>query len=855
MKKKYILLPLIFIAVLAAIIVCVAVALNTRYLKKLSYDHMDGRVYNGVEVVGDDGLFYLVKDGKKVSDGYASLQSVNDYYSTSLERLAADGKKIVLFDYYLARSAENSGYLLVSSEGDEFVIAGDSYSLDTESTSLPYLVFTNNANGLKAVVSLYRLDSDISYRSGNELTLRTFKEVTPLSVCDDEPLCAYLKTSDVSDTEQISYFRHDGIKISTGKDVSVLTLRKENEERDYPFFYNSEDGRLTTLGGELVASDISEIINDGREQWGYALCHNAEKSVSYAVVFTPDRYFTVSSETYDIPMISSFGNCLVAHRADGKGTDVINVMTAKTANYVSVSENLTVLVASDRNGAFNYLNGDGACLMTCAYADMIPDVSLSTENCHVFSSVSYNAGSGSDFLHFARAGAEVYTLNVGGLIIERLDDAEHAAYRVTATENGKTVYAVLAPFSAIKTSQYYDSAELYTQNGVSFVLAASYTRGAYDIIDPLTAKAVSSFTCAPEDFSKLSFSHIDNIALATDMRDESTAVHMSIITLSRYDTDDIKSGVRYFAVYRCAPIADDSFKAAALKVQEIGEELLLDAPYRAFTSKNYLITYTATGSEIFSLDEYFELARIASLPYHAVNILPDLTSNGEDYFLVQTDSGMRGLYNRDSEAVLAPYYSEILHAEDGYFVVGMRGAYGVIRSTASGAKTVIDFLYSKIEPLGDNGYLAVNGEGETVIYSGKKMIMSESVQSVDSVHSYTVDEEGRLSVSEWALISVKGSLYIHRSESAVRLSFGIYEGCDISTDGELNERAMTIYYYDGAELLHTEVIYPNGSLDSLYGNAEGKVWYIYQIPAEQTAPVTADDLLGRKIVKLYAQSK
>ena len=74
MKKRYILIPLACVLALVVIVVAIAIALKASYLEKLSYDHVSENVYNNVEVVGDEGLFYLVKDGKKASDGYVSLR-------------------------------------------------------------------------------------------------------------------------------------------------------------------------------------------------------------------------------------------------------------------------------------------------------------------------------------------------------------------------------------------------------------------------------------------------------------------------------------------------------------------------------------------------------------------------------------------------------------------------------------------------------------------------------------------------------------------------------------------------------------------------------------------------------------
>ena len=97
MKKKYIFIPLICVTLLIATVICVAIALRSSYLEKLPYDHLSDRVYNGVEIVGENGEFYLVKNGQKISSGYASLMSVNDLYG-DIDELLTSGKEVFLFD-------------------------------------------------------------------------------------------------------------------------------------------------------------------------------------------------------------------------------------------------------------------------------------------------------------------------------------------------------------------------------------------------------------------------------------------------------------------------------------------------------------------------------------------------------------------------------------------------------------------------------------------------------------------------------------------------------------------------------------------------------------------------------------
>ena len=860
MKKKYIIIPLICIIVLVSIIVCVALILNTAYLKRISYDHMNSNVYNGVEVVGDDGLFYLVKDGKKVSKGYVSLQSVNDFYSDSLLDAAINGKSAVLFDYYLARTYEHSDYMLVNSEGEEVIIAGESLSLDAEKTSLPYLVFTDNSNGRKAVISLHRLDSDLSYKSGNELTPRPFKDVTPGGVSEDSALCTYLITSDVTDEPQTSYFGPDGIKITSGNEIYPFELYTKTNSEEYLYLYNADDRKIFSISGELVVSNVTQIFREASTDWRYALCRDEETGKEEIVIFSPQRRLSLSDDEYNLQTLWHMYGCVVIQKADASGINVISISTSRVSTYTSAVPNINVITATAKDGSYRYLNGDGIEILTGEYGDMIPIEHLSGNSCTVFSSVTYDTQAGSRNYHFAAAGKDTYTLNVTDDMVISTVSADYPSFIIRHTTDESAVYTMLSPFSSIKNPTKYNSLSSFSQNGVCWILGTSYDKRSYDIIDPLSSIAVTTLNCSPEDFAKYIFEHTNNIALATDKQDTDTAVHMSVIKLSRYDTDDLMSSARYFVLYRPLPISYAGYESSSLCVMDIGSDLLLDDPMSVYTDKNYLVTHTASGSSVYSLDkETYQLNEVATLPYRVTGILTDAHDTSVDYFTVQNDSGMVGVYNSSAEAVLSPYYSSITHAEDGYFIVGLREAYGVIKVKESGVKTVIDFLYSRILPLGDHGYLATNGEGKTQVYSGSKVVLAEPIQNSDpTVISYTADENGKLSVSRWTLLSADAKLYIHRSEQELDLTFGRYYGCESHTENTvLNRRATVIYYYHGSECIHTDVIYPNDPLTSLYESPEGSGWYLSKTAADQTQTVTINDIaaMNKNIIKLYSKAK
>ena len=80
MKKLLVSLLTFFILVILTLCV-VVVTVNNKYLKKTDYDYVSTTSYNGVSVVGEDGEFYLCKNGKCISEKYRWIRSLNDSVS------------------------------------------------------------------------------------------------------------------------------------------------------------------------------------------------------------------------------------------------------------------------------------------------------------------------------------------------------------------------------------------------------------------------------------------------------------------------------------------------------------------------------------------------------------------------------------------------------------------------------------------------------------------------------------------------------------------------------------------------------------------------------------------------------
>ncbi len=768
MKKRYFLVPLICIAVLVAIIVSVALVMNKQFFKRTSYDHISENSYNGVEIIGEDGLFYLYKDEKKVSRGFTYLKSVNDLYTEQvLNSLATKSTPVVLFDYYIASSADDPmRCMLITSTGEEYIIAGEGYTLDISASRLPYLVYTSNKNGLVGVVSLLRPDSDLSSKTGNELELRLFSDASVKTLNSTDIIGKYLVTDDIAPIngeDSHSYFRDDGTKLTSGAEIELITLSRKHEQDKHLYFYNKADKNIVSLTGELIASNIYELVMVNNA-WGYARCINPEGDTKYIEVFNPDKHFSLKEDAYELNSLwTADGDAFILKASDASGFDVISAKTEKATRYKNILVANGIVRADNSDGEYYYLDSDGTPLMKSSDADMMLNTDLSTDTCYVLHR-PLSLGK----LYFARAGAEPFIFDVPiGVTVEKLENSYiYDAYRLTRLDGIDIEYSLLSPFSAVKQSEYYDFIECSFNDPVAWIKATSKERSAIDIIDPLTLNTVTGFRATPEDFDDYKLKLVDGFTLYTDERNTSSDIQIKILALSNTGTDLLKNNVRYFALYRPAYASNfDAFSTSALQIKDFDANLLLDEPIVSMGDK-YLITYSASGSRVYTFDSNLELMNSASIPYPIVSLIED-NATGEDYFAVRSsfeDDAMRGVYNTSGLCLVSPYYEYIgTDAYDGCFVARLGGAYGTLKAELEDTpKKFIDFKWSGISYLCDDAFIAFENSNTVHIYSGRNTVLSGVAASITELNYYSVADDGTLSLEHGAIVRIDGEAYIHK---------------------------------------------------------------------------------------------
>ncbi len=867
MKKKRIWIILACVVLLLAVVITAVVLSHKKYLKKLRYDDVESRSYNGVRIVTEDGLCYLEKNGKKVGDGYLSLVSVNDYYRNIESLLADPDSGVVLFDYYLARRADLPNYLLVNSAGEELMLMGDNYVL--EKVVLPYLIFVNNTTSRRAAVSLLRIDSDLSAKSGTELTMKPFTSIEAEKYQDDSVLYDCVFTTDSLADSRYSVYRNDGIRLFSSESYEKKIFT-DSLEKTAVYYIDREHKTVYSSTGDKIASEVWNTSEEN-EKW-LGVCGKTEESGErYLVAVSAYRKLTLPESKYRIEDMLSLEGALLVPTSDGSQYEFFSMTSEKSVvcrEMPEVREKLIHMMPKNGDN-HQYWSLSGEQLMESEYADMscLDHSRFCNGECHVLTSTQYNeAHDGKRYLHFAMAGKKAVSLEFGEEDPMPLINVEGAVIDGTGFlihevgENGKDVYRLCTPFSLKPIGNPYDKADFYTQGGVVWALCASYERKCYEIVDPMNGNVAGSIDCTEEDFAKLAFSYVTGNYLAPDAYDADCAVPVSIIQLTKYeDNDGVTSQTRYFALYRAAAQSDSLYSYRTLMFSEIGRNLRMEKPVTFYPEKNTLVLNQSASSIVLHMDRDDTLKQYLQIPMRISGILEDKADPSVRYYITLGDNGKYGVYDEEGTQLLAPVYDKILGVSDRCFAVSLGGACGVMEYKGSKARKLIEFRYISIKVLSDNGYLAVDGNENTFLYEGKKVIFDDPIQSYTRLTDYSMTDDGKAVRREEELFHMEGKLYLHASDKEIRIRCQDFDVETSPYSRIQNHRAKVVYYYEKNKVVHTDVIYPVSSDRSKYvlQPSEGDSgWYFEKTASGQTVVVNSSDILDSSdyIIRLYPKA-
>lgn len=868
MKKKAIIVSIcaavaLLLIVLATILL---IALKKDYLEKLPYDHVAPVSYNGVSIVGEDGLFYLVKDGEKLSDGYVFLQSVNDYYDDIEAAGAKKDSDLVLFDYYLAHRADSATYYLVTSTGEEYTIMGDNYSI--ESITLPYIIFINNTTSRKAAISLLKVDSDLSYKSGTDIILKPFSTVEPI-ISNKKVLSTQLFVTDEASDKKYSLFCDDGTLIVSAEHMERMMF-SDGYDKTLSYCLDLDENAVYSPRGELLAKG-SEPLKRVSELFGTMLRYDEKLGANVLEVFSVNGKVSLTDAEYDLASAKFYKGAIILPVRNKGGFDVINAINGEKHYCLEAAmRDDGIIFAKSGEGEYTYFTDCAEVLVTSVYTDLVLLPTLSTGNSYVFSSESHRvATSNANSYYFTRVGYAAVTMsfdaNASLAMLSANDGAElvEGSFLVSKLAQNSAIrmeHRICTPFAANPLSDAFDTVDTYLQADIYWSRCASYERGNYDIIDPISNQKAGSILCEGEDFARLSFAFEGYELMVTDNYDEESGIPVLILSIRRYeDNEGTTSNVHYYALYRSIYASSKSFDKGTLKISEIGMNFLRTNPFTFFPHDNCLVLNGIGASRVFRFNDSNILAEVASMPYRVTDVIYDKADPTLLYYLVESEGGNKGLYDKDGNSILAPYYNEIYSLENGRFVVSLRGGVGVLEYRNSKIRQIIDYSYCSITAFSDGGYLAIDGNEKCVLYEGDKIIVKDPIQSANNIIAYSIAEDGTLNVRFDLLVSVDGDLYVHKSSVSHKPKCSEFEKVEIGYENIENTRAKLINYYVDGKLSHTDTVYPTefyGTVYAIQPSVDQQGWFFSKESAEQITPITKDDLLNypEYIISLYPKA-
>lgn len=892
-KKTLIMIAAIAVAVVLVVTgVVIAIVAANNYLDSLKkYDVASHYSFNGVEVLEDDGLFYLTRDGKKiVKTGYIALESVNvEYFESSTPGTVASYDDFELYDWYLARKPETAGNFLVNSEGTEIAIAGE--NLEVVEIRLPYVVFVDTVTYEYGILSLKNFDSALSSNAGEELTLTMFSgyKMEDINEGAQKDYVYGMIRSDGTGDDRYIYCDANGAKILESLNVSASfsTIYDEENDVNIRYFVNSLK-EMYNMKGELVATDVvgtqnitNSILSADTLPADETLTAEQNAANAYHLIVSPKTSFKLLDKDYFFGTGTVYGNLMYINAKNADGTPsqdfkLINLMTGDSMicqGVVTSIGNDTIRIPSDAAGTnFAYVDTEtGKTLIQTKYGDMAWDVTGAlvsvSEHAELNATMADPTKAPSKYLHFVspdKTNAVNLTLAYNETISVLTYNNTAPVYQIVSAEN-VAANGQVASYNVVKKSLYlpfastartanYDKLQYLGvfADGVGVALGIDYDGGKFDFIDAATGSVIKTVAAAGADMAKTNFSHFKTLGLRQDNSVEESTVEFAVIYMTKADDSGKVVETEWFALSRNVVMSDDDALATnAASVVELGKNLFnanFDAVWA--TDGHLVVNTTARSSALYTVSDSYALEQVTSVPYEIYDV-EYYSNNIDDYYIVVVDEQDNyGLFNKEGKMILAPIYEEIDQVVDEeYVIVGEKGGYGVfkINPKKAKAKQIIDCIYDGVYHVGDGGFVVVEYASYYLYDEGKMVKSDRLVGNPDMIYSFSVDEEtGKLMAAFNAIFNYDGKLYIHRTEAeeVVVDEYYNYEKLGLGRDNEMIKtesiddsgvKVVNFRNTDGS-LIETKIVYPTEKSAAEFVMTE--VWYTSPTKKLQTTAVT-----------------
>ena len=562
-KKKIIIVAAAAAAVvLVALGIILAIVLGNGYLDKMKdFDPVkEQTIYNGYEIVNEDGLYYLTKDGKKVSKtGYIMLISVNTPHYENSGLLNGSYEGVKFYDYFIGRKQDANTYFLIDGEGEELTVVGE--DLEISSVCLPFVIFQDNVTGDYGVISLESLDSDISFVSDGEIDMDMFDSYSTSKVRSEMALNSILrlyKDDPGADAPKYIYVNTQGkvmftsVSSAASKYVISKHARTDDEVTLKDHFYLCSNGNLYNGVGELLETDIERCVEgiifyEGESKYEDFLAFLKRAKVEGSEteykeelkVYAKDASFSISGEIYNVTNATVCGAVIVVSEKDAE-LPTYAAYDMSTGNVISECDSYNynnetsvlsgVLVLSKTSGEetqYIYVDTEtGKTLLTSKYGDM----AWGRTGVMYSPTESGESLDGTTPAYFVAPGKTAVSMSFGEderIELAFSDGKGNNAYYIYKENEVRdpiestllykeTRVALLTPFANAKKSDYYDKMQtLYGfAEGAPIILATDYASSKYEFIDVVNGNVVKTVSAGSlENMSLITVEYVDTHAL------------------------------------------------------------------------------------------------------------------------------------------------------------------------------------------------------------------------------------------------------------------------------------------------------------------------------------------------------
>ncbi len=908
MKKIITIVAIVVAVALAATGITLAVVLNSNYIDGIKkYDVASEYSFNGVEILEEDGLYYLTRDGKKISKtGYSALSSVNEYYFyMNGEATLSTYEDLEFFDWYVARKPEAKTYFLVNTEGEEITVAGE--TLQYVGCFMPYITFIDITTQEMGAISLKSFDSALSSNAGSEITVNMFAEIEPNTVNSDQAMADYLVAYDKGDgtaNEKCIFVDANGSKLfeAIGDVNSFAEYNVYDKENDKNIRYILTGlGELYNLKGDLVASDVTNIEEDPAEgEYIMVACAPEDESLTteqnaenaYVVFVSAKTSFKLVAKEYDFTNSRFWGNLLYIGMKNADGTasqdsKLFNIMNGNNTicryGATEVDANLVRVNANEEGTLYDYIDAEtGVTLMQTKYSDMLwyADTNAlysGAENAERNVSAVDPAKANKAYLHFVAPGkttAEL-TLAWNEVITSLVADDEAPSYLITSTNDVEAADPAAA-YSIIKQSVYvpfgdgkvgaYDTVQYLEifEDGLGVALATDYDGGKFDFIDVANGKIVKTVAAAEADMAKTTINYYKTYAIRQDNYVEESTAEFAVFYIAKADDSNQRANTEYFVLSRnTAMTDDDKLSTKAIISTDIGSNIL-----SVFATEGQLVVNTTPrSSTLYTLNDSYTLEEVVSLDYAIVGVEYYDNDINSYYIKVYDELGNVGLYNISGDEILATVYNDIMVCDAEYFIVEDKGGYGAVKFKAKNGKVkqIIDCIYEDIYYLGEGGFEICEFDSYYLFDEGKKVKSDRLVDDSFAIYNYYIDEEtGKLMCAYNPVFNYGGKLYIHRAEAeeVIRNTYYDYNAIynDVDDTNEMNSyitinqsgvKVVNFRDTDG-KIIETKVLYP--TLKSQVEFVLTEAWYdtpVKKLQKHVITDVEVEAMSGNQVINLY----